>query len=126
MSSILSRLPAELHSSAHRIALGDALIGEYELRIYRGVEGPVVLIQETTTSPLPIEYLSEEAVRRFLAALPASTARFFERHQSVAGEAFVELRRRGGGLERHVVSDREFMHTMGSSRIGGRAAVAAG
>lgn len=84
-------LPAEVHSSAHQVRFEGSLIGEYEVRIYRGATGPVVILQVSRSSPLPLEYLSEYAVGRFLEALPNSRARFFERHVVSAAEHWVEV-----------------------------------
>ena len=84
-------LPAEIHSSVHQIKFDNTLIGEYEVRIYRGTWGPVVVFRETTSSALPLEYLSESGVNRFSSQVPNAMARFFELHL-VAGKAiFVEV-----------------------------------
>jgi hypothetical protein len=93
-------LPAEVHSSAHQVRFEGSLIGEYEVRIYRGNAGPVVILQEGSSSPLPLEYLSEYAVSRFMAALPNSRGRFFERHHLGSREAFVEVILQHGAYRR--------------------------
>src|SRR5690242_11394607 len=89
--SILSRLPTEVHSSSHQVRLDNAMLGEYEIRIYRGVAGPVVVLEIARTSPLPLEYLSERAVLKFLEALPVSGVRFFERHAQADAEIWFEV-----------------------------------
>ena len=93
-------LPSEVHSSAHQVRFEGSLIGEYEVRIYRGCAGPVVILQEGSSSPLPLEYLSEHAVSRFMAALPNSRGRFFERHHLGSREAFVEVINQHGQFRR--------------------------
>ena len=93
-------LPAEVHSSAHQVRFEGSLIGEYEVRIYRGNSGPVVILQEGSSSPLPLEYLSEHAVTRFMESLPSSKGRFFERHHLGGREAFVEVINQHGQFRR--------------------------
>ena len=89
--SVISQLPAEIHSSAHQVRHDNSLLGEYEMRVYKGVEGPLAIVQASTTSPLPLEYLSERAILKFLEALPVSQARFFERHHPGNTEAPMEI-----------------------------------
>ncbi len=94
------RIPQELHSSAHQVLFDNTLIGEYELRIHRGVQGPVVILEETPHSPLPLEYLSEQAVLHFLEACPSSRARFFEHHLVGGRELWIEVFVEGVGCVR--------------------------
>jgi hypothetical protein len=92
MTSFLSRLPAEMHSSAHQVRYDNSMVGEFEIRIYRGINGPVVFFEAASSSSMPMEYLSEYAVTRFLDEIPNSRARFFERHQVPGGqEVWVEV-----------------------------------
>jgi hypothetical protein len=91
MTTLISQLPAEIHSSVHQIRHDQTLLGEYELRIFAGVAGPVVVLEAASSSPLPLEYLSERAVITFLEALPSSGARFFERHTTAASERWAEV-----------------------------------
>ncbi len=91
-----SRLPTEIHSSAHQVRFENSVIGEFEIRIYRGVDGPVVVVEATSRSPMPVEYLSEFAVRRFLGQIPNTYARFFERQFSGDHEVWVEVGLDGG------------------------------
>jgi hypothetical protein len=93
-------VPAEVHSSAHQVRYEGSLIGEYEVRIYRGCSGPVIILQEGSSSPLPLEYLSEYAVTRFVESLPHGKARFFERHLAGAGEQWVEVSFQHGAFRR--------------------------
>lgn len=95
--SDLNNIPAEIHSSAHQVKYDNSLVGEYEVRIYRGAIGPVIVLEEGSSSPLPLEFISEMAVGRFQAQIPNSRARFFERHVVGAREAWVEV-----GFERGV------------------------
>ena len=99
-SSLLTLMPAEVHSSAHQVRFDGSLIGEYEIRIYRGSNGPVVILQEGSSSPLPLEYMSEYAVMRFQESLPNSRARFFERHVVANRELWVEISRQGDAFRR--------------------------
>ncbi len=89
--SFITRLPPEVHSSAHRVLYDSSLVGEFELRIYRGTSGPVLILEEASSSPMPMEYLSEWAVTRFLDQVPNSLARFFERHVVGSHEVWVEV-----------------------------------
>lgn len=91
MTSLISKLPPEIHSSAHQIRQDQSLLGEYEMRIYRGTAGPVVILEAGSNSPMPMEYLSERAVSRFLETLPNETARFFERHVVNNQEIWMEV-----------------------------------
>ena len=100
--SIISQLPAEIYSSAHQVRHDNSLLGEYEMRIYRGVEGPVVILEAGSTSPLPMEYLSERAVIKFLEVLPISHARFFERHSRGHSEILMEVGFNDRGFQRIV------------------------
>lgn len=94
------RLPKELHSSAHQVLFDSTLIGEYEMRIHRGVQGPVIVLEETPHSPLPLEYLSEHAVMHFQEACPNARARFFELHLVNGKDAWVEVYLEGMGCVR--------------------------
>ena len=91
MTSLISQLPAEIHSSAHQIRHDQSLLGEYEVRIYQGVMGPVVLLEATSNSPMPLEYMAQRAVSRFLETLPNQDARFFERHCIADQESWEEV-----------------------------------
>lgn len=91
-SLVLSHLVhRQLHSSAHQVCYEGTLVGEYEVRIYRGVRGPVVILEESASSALPLEYLSEHAVTRFLDAIPSSWVRFFERYEAGGEDMWVEV-----------------------------------
>lgn len=96
----LSRLPAEIHSSAHQVRYDNSVVAEYEVRIYRGASGPVVVLEEGPSSSLPLEYISELAVFRFQEQVPNSRARYFERHVVATREAFVEVGFERGGFFR--------------------------
>lgn len=100
--SVISHLPAEIYSSAHQIRHDNSLLGEYEMRVYRGVDGPVVILEAGSTSPLPLEYLSERAVLKFLEVLPVSRARFFERHSRGHSEILLEVGFGDSGFQRLV------------------------
>ncbi|MGI8848077.1 MAG: hypothetical protein ACR2GX_07440 [Candidatus Dormibacteria bacterium] len=93
-------LPSEVHFSVHQVRHEGTLIGEYELHIFRGFKGPVIVFEEGSNSPLPLEYLSEHAVMRFLVSLPHSQARFFERHTLGSQEHWVEVSNRDGHIRR--------------------------
>ena len=105
-STVISRLPSEIHSSAHQVKYASSLLGEYEVRIYRGVLGPVVILEAGRGSPVPLEYLSELAVRQFVETLPVAKSRFFERHLISNREVWVEV-----GFQRSSGGDNEFIRT---------------
>jgi len=70
------------------------------MKIYPGSVGPVVVFDKGDGSPLPIEYLSERAVRLFLTELPNGLARSFERSSGAEGDTWTELIVRGGEVLR--------------------------
>jgi hypothetical protein len=98
--TLISQLPAEIHSSVHQIRHDQTLLGEYEIRVFRGVTGPVVVLEAASSSPLPLEYLSERAVIRFREALPNSGTRFFERHDAALDELWAEVGYTESGFSR--------------------------
>lgn len=107
--ALTAALPVELHSSVHAVRIDGVVLGEYEMRIYRGRHGPVVVVETANRSALPIEYLSAQAVQRFCEALPGTKARFFERHRSSARDVWVEVfAGAGGATERQASSWHEF------------------
>lgn len=117
--SLLSRLPKELHSSAHQVILDNSLIGEYELRIHRGGRGPVIILVEPSSSPLPLEYLSEHAVTRFHDVCPNSRARFFEFHQLGPREVVVEVGREEGVFFRNPCRPEVLLQALGMTDAAG-------
>ena len=99
-----AKLPPEIYSSAHQVKHDNSLLGEYEMHIYRGVDGPVVVFHATATSPLPLEYLSERATLTFIESLPVRGTRFFERHTRGTAEIWIEILVQGEGFRRAVCS----------------------
>ncbi len=109
---LINRLPAEIHSSAHQVRYENSVVGEFELRIYRGTNGPVVILEETSSSPMPLEYVSEYSVTRFLDQVPNSTARFFERHLLANHEVWVEVGFEAGVFYRRPCQANEVIESM--------------
>lgn len=110
-------LPMELHSSVHQVRYEDTLLGEYITYIYPGLKGPVVVFTAASRSPLPLEYLSEHGVRRFLESLPNARLQFFERHFNASADTWVELVLRDGAWAREprAVPDVQALFDLGTT-----------